>query len=143
MIEKERRQHKLLSLIRAKAIGTQGELAAQLERAGFAVTQSSVSRDIVELGVLKRRGRYTLPQETAARRGAAAAGGLLSLEPAGDALLVARCEPGLASAVAVTIDRAALAEIVGTVAGEDTIMIAVADRKAQRAASKKIWALFG
>ncbi len=144
MIEKERRQHKLLSLIRAKAIGTQGELAAQLERAGFAVTQSSVSRDIVELGVLKRRGRYTLPQETAARRGAAAAaGGLLSLEPAGDALLVARCESGLASAVAVTIDRAMLAEIVGTVAGEDTIMIAVADRKAQRAASKKIWALFG
>jgi transcriptional regulator of arginine metabolism len=57
--------------------------------------------------------------------------------------VVARCEPGLASAVAVEIDRAGVSEIVGTLAGEDTVFVAVTDSKAQRAAIKKIWELFG
>jgi transcriptional regulator of arginine metabolism len=65
------------------------------------------------------------------------------MDGAGDHLVVAKCLPGLASAVAVEIDRAGIAEIVGTLAGEDTIFIAVADRKGQRAAVKKIWELFG
>lgn len=137
-MDKEHRQRKLLSLIRVKPIGTQGELAAQLARAGFTATQSSVSRDLEELGIIKRDGRYVLPRPT----NGAAARGLLSLDVAGDALVVAKCEPGLASAVAVEIDGAALPEIVGTIAGEDTIFIAVAERKAQRAAIKKIWSLF-
>jgi transcriptional regulator of arginine metabolism len=137
---KEKRQQKLLSLIRAKPVSTQGELASHLERAGYAVTQSSVSRDLEELGIVKRRGRYVVPQ---ASNNGAAARGLVSLDVAGDALVVARCEPGLASAVAVEIDRAGIEEIVGTLAGEDTIFIAVTERKAQRAAMKKIWELFG
>ncbi len=61
----------------------------------------------------------------------------------GDNLVIARTEPGLASAVAVEIDGAAIAEIVGTLAGEDTIFVAVRDQKAQRGAMKKIWELFG
>jgi transcriptional regulator of arginine metabolism len=137
---KEKRQQKLLSLIRAKPVSTQGELASHLERAGFAATQSSISRDLEELGVVKRRGRYVVPGATGGR---SAARGLVSLDVAGDALVVARCEPGLASAVAVEIDGAAIKEIVGTLAGEDTIFIAVAERKAQRAVIKKIWELFG
>jgi len=140
-MDKEKRQQKLLSLIRAKPVSTQGELASHLERAGFAATQSSISRDLEELGVVKRRGRYVVPSATDGT--AAAARGLLSLEVAGDALVVARCEPGLASAVAVEIDGAAIREIVGTLAGEDTIFVAVAERKAQRAVIKKIWELFG
>jgi transcriptional regulator of arginine metabolism len=138
-MDKEKRQQKLLSLIRAKPVSTQGELASHLERAGFAATQSSISRDLEELGVIKRRGRYVVPH---AAKGAAARG-LVSLDVAGDALVVARCEPGLASAVAVAIDGAAIKEIVGTLAGEDTIFVAVAERKAQRAVIKKIWELFG
>ena len=139
MMEKERRQQKILSLIRAAPVGTQGELAERLERAGFAATQSSVSRDLVDLGVVKRRGRYVVPEaagEAVARRG------LVSMATAGESLVVARCEPGLASAVAVEIDGAAIPEIVGTLAGEDTVFIAVANAKAQRAAIKKIWELF-
>ncbi|HEV7857203.1 MAG TPA: hypothetical protein VGO91_01000 [Pyrinomonadaceae bacterium] len=138
-MRKDTRQKKVLSLIRARRIGTQEELTAQLERAGVAATQSSVSRDLEELGIIKRRGYYTLPHasnRTTAR-------GLLSLDAAGDALVVAKCEPGLASAVAVEIDGAHIEEIVGTLAGEDTIFIAVNERKAQRAAIKKIWELFG
>ena len=59
-MEKERRQQKLLSLIRAKPIGTQGALADHLARVGVAATQSSVSRDLEELGIVKRRGRYVV-----------------------------------------------------------------------------------
>lgn len=136
---KETRQKKIVSLIRAKRIARQEELTALLDRAGFAATQSSVSRDLLELGIVKQRGYYALPQ---AQNGAARRG-LLSLEMAGDVLIVAKCEPGMASAVAVEIDGATLPQIVGTIAGEDTIFIAVAERKAQRAAIKKIWEMFG
>ena len=137
-MEKEKRQEKLLSLIRAKRIGTQQELAEQLERAGVPATQSSVPRDLEELGMVKHHGRYVLPQ---ASRGMSARG-LLSVDAAGDCLVVAKCESGLASAVAVEIDHAGFPEVVGTIAGDDTIFIAVQERKAQRAAVKKIWELF-
>ena len=138
-MQKTKRQQKIMGLIRARRIGTQQELTALLERAGFMATQSSISRDLEELGVVKHNGHYTLPR---AAEGAAAHG-LLGLEPAGDCLVVAKCEPGLASAVAVAIDRADLEEIVGTVAGQDTIFIAAHDRKAQRTVIKKVWELFG
>ena len=138
-MHKTKRQQKIISLITARRIGTQQELTAQLERAGFVATQSSVSRDLEELGVVKHNGHYTLPR---AAEGASARG-LLGLEPAGDCLVVAKCEPGLASAVAVEIDDAGIAEIVGTVAGEDTVFIAVHERKAQRAVMKKVLELFG
>lgn len=140
-MQKETRQKKILSLIRSRRISTQEELTALLERTGLTVTQSSVSRDLLELGIVKHQGHYALPQSS--NGGAAAARGLLSLEAAGDALVVARCEPGLASAVAVEIDRASLPEVVGTLAGEDTVFIAVSEHKAQRVAVKKIWKMFG
>lgn len=136
-MNKRARQQKILSLIRAKPIGTQEDLRALLERSGVPATQSSVSRDLEELGVVKQHGYYTLP-----RTNDAAARGLLSLDHAGDSLVIARTVPGLASAVAVEIDAAAIPEIVGTIAGEDTILIAARDSKAQRAALKKIWELF-
>jgi len=136
-VNKRQRQQKILSLIRGKPVGTQEGLRSLLERTGVPATQSSVSRDLEELGIVKQRGRYTLPHSngTAVR-------GLLSLDHAGESLVIARTEPGLASAVAVEIDGAAIPEIVGTIAGEDTIFIAVAEQKAQRAAMKKIWELF-
>jgi len=137
-MQKDTRQKRILSLIRAKPIGTQDELRSLLERAGVPATQSSVSRDLEELGVVKHHGHYTVPQANGA-----GARGLLSLDIAGESLVVARTEPGLASAVAVTIDGAAIEEIVGTIAGEDTIFIAVNERKAQRAVIKEIWELFG
>lgn len=137
-MQKGTRQKKILSLIRAKPIGTQEELKSLLERAGVPATQSSVSRDLEELGVVKHRGHYVMPQVNGA-----AARGLLSLDLSGDNLVIARTEPGLASAVAVEIDGAAISEIVGTLAGEDTIFVAVRDQKTQRAVVKKIWELFG
>ncbi len=137
-LNKHQRQQKILSLIRAKPVGTQEGLRSLLERSGVPATQSSVSRDLEELGIVKHRGRYTLPHSNGA-----AVRGLLSVEQAGETLVIARTEPGLASAVAVEIDAATMPEIVGTIAGEDTIFIAVREQKAQRATMKKIWELFG
>jgi len=137
-MQKNLRQKKLLSLIQAKSFATQAELRDSLERVGVPATQSSLSRDLEELGVVKHRGHYAIPKANGA-----AARGLLSLDLSGDNLVVAKTEPGLASAVAVEIDRADIAEIVGTLAGEDTIFIAVRDQKAQRGAMKRIWQLFG
>lgn len=130
---KRERQKRILNLIRAKPIGTQEALREYLERAGVPATQSSVSRDLEDLGVIKHHGRYALPQAIGDTRG------LVSLDVAGEVLIVARCLPGRASAVAVEIDDAAIPEIVGTLAGEDTIFIAVRDEKSQRSVIKKIW----
>lgn len=135
---KEKRHRKIRDLIRAKSIGTQSELAALLTKAHFAVTQSSVSRDLEQLGVIKANSFYALPEiseETSES-------GLLSLETAGENLIVARCASGLASAVAVKIDHARVSEIVGTIAGDDTIFIAVKNAKAQKATMKNVWKIF-
>src|ERR1043165_7586098 len=137
MVKRER-QKRILNLIRAKRVGTQEELRAHLGRAGVPATQSSVSRDLEELGVVKHHGFYARPHANGD-----AARGLLSLDIAGDVLVVAKCLPGRASAVAVEVDDAGIPEIVGTLAGEDTIFIAVHDQKSQRAAMKKIWEMFG
>src|SRR5215204_7338563 len=137
-MNKRERQQQILDLIRATPVGTQEDLRALLERAGVPATQSSVSRDLEELGVVKQHGHYTLP-----RTNGAPLRGLLSLDQAGDNLVIARTVPGLASAVAVEIDAAAIPDIVGTIAGEDTIFIAVRDPKSQRTAVKEVWKLFG
>lgn len=137
-MQKEQRQTALLKLISSKPISRQEELASLLEKKGFLVTQSSVSRDLDELGVIKVNGIYSLPQKPKN----ALSFGLLKLETAGENLVVAICESGLASAVAVKIDSAKITEIVGTIAGDDTIFIAVKDKEAQKAVIKKIWEIF-
>ncbi len=137
-MQKEKRQNVITDLIHSKNIGTQEELSELLEKKGISVTQSSVSRDLVELGVVKANGVYTLPET----RSEANIFGLESLETAGNNLIVAKCELGLASAVCVKLDAAEIKEIVGTIAGEDTIFIAVKDAKTQKTVLKKIWELF-
>lgn len=136
---KEKRQNEILNLIGGKQIATQEELSGLLENKGFSVTQSSVSRDLLELGIVKARGFYAVPQTSQN----AAATGFLRLEVAGANLIVAECESGLASAIAVRIDTAKISEIVGTIAGDDTIFIAVKDRRKQKVVLKKIWEIFG
>lgn len=134
---KEERQQTILELIRTKNISTQEELTELLSKADFSVTQSSVSRDLDELGIVKVNGFYAIPQK---RKGADL--GLETLEIAGENLIVGKCESGLASAVCVRIDREKFEEIVGTIAGDDTIFIAVRNRKEQKAVLKKVWAIF-
>src|SRR5258707_4445395 len=83
---KRERQKKLLGLIRAKRIGTQEALRSHLERAGVSATQSSLSRDLEELGIVKHHGSYALPHAHGDL-----ARGLLSLVLAADVLRGAQC----------------------------------------------------
>ncbi|MEQ1922417.1 MAG: arginine repressor [Pyrinomonadaceae bacterium] len=137
-MQKKERHDFILKLIGSEQISRQDLLAEKLGRGGFVVTQASVSRDLEELGIAKNNGVYELP--TAASR--AATYGLKSLSPAGDNLIVGKCDPGLASAITVRIDAAKINEIVGTIAGDDTIFIAVSNAETQASAIAKIWNLF-
>jgi transcriptional regulator of arginine metabolism len=134
---KEKRQQTILNLIRARNIETQDELTKSITKKGFSAAQSSVSRDLDELGVVKINGYYSLPQAQTKQDF-----GLFNLEAAGENLIVARCGSGLASGVCVRIDQGKIAEIIGTIAGDDTIFIAVKNRKSQKVAMKIIWEMF-
>ena len=131
------RHQEILEIISAEPIATQQELAAHLSRRGFSVTQSSVSRDIVKLGLTKLNGYYLAPENAVS-----VGGPVTEIDTAGDNIIVVKTEVGLAQPAALTIDRARIDEIVGTVAGDDTILIAVKNAAAQRLAVKKIVKLF-
>ena len=135
--EMSNRHREILDIISAKPVATQQELAAHLSRRGFAATQSSVSRDIVKLGLTKLDGFYVAPEEAVN-----VGGPVTEIDTAGDNIIVVKTEVGLAQPAALTIDRASIDEIVGTVAGDDTILIAVKNAAAQRLAMKKIVKLF-
>lgn len=137
-MQKGIRQNIIKDLILSGEIGTQDELSALLGKKGISATQSSVSRDFVEIGIIKVGGFYALPETRSEKN----IFGLESLETAGDNLIVGKCELGLASAACVKLDAAEILEIVGTVAGEDTIFIAVKDAKAQKIVIKRIWEVF-
>jgi transcriptional regulator of arginine metabolism len=134
---REERYEKILEIISTNQMATQQELAAQLARSGFPATQSSVSRDIVRLGLTKLDGYYVAPKDAVN-----VGGPVTAIDTAGDNLIVVKTEVGLAQPAALTIDRANIGEIVGTVAGDDTILIAVKNAAAQRLAIKKIVKLF-
>lgn len=136
-MNKTERQKQLLNLIVREQIATQTELVSRLNDFGAETTQSSVSRDLDELKIIKIGGFYAVAENRQTYFA-----GISSLVKAGENLLVAKCESGLASAVAVRIDNAEIIEIVGTIAGDDTVFIAVRDAKNQSAAVRKIWELF-
>ncbi|MBK7393370.1 MAG: arginine repressor [Chloracidobacterium sp.] len=137
-MQKKERHDFILKLIGTEKISRQDLLAEKLGQGGFVVTQASVSRDLEELGISKNNGIYELPSAASG----AVRYGLKSLSPVGANLIVGSCDPGLASAITVRIDAAGIDEIVGTIAGDDTIFIAVPDIDKQAAAIAKIWNLF-
>lgn len=114
------RQQVILDLIATTPIGRQDELAKLLSDRGFSVTQASVSRDLEKLGIAKVHGRYV--RQPARRFGAF---GTIIFTEAGENLIVIKCGSGLASAAAVRIDAAVIQDIIGTIAGDDTIFVAV------------------
>ena len=127
------RQQAILDLIGTRPVVRQDELAELLKDEGFSVTQASVSRDLEKLGVMKVNGRYTRPATSRI-----SAFGRIAFSEAGENLIVIKCGSGLASAAAVRIDAASITEIVGTIAGDDTIFIAVKGAAEQTAAIKAL-----
>jgi transcriptional regulator of arginine metabolism len=125
------RQARIVELIRDRAVHSQTELLGLLEAEGIATTQATLSRDLDELGALKVRGAYVIPDDGSPVRGveggtarlARLLGELLTTADASGNLAVLRTPPGAAHYLASALDRAALNYIVGTIAGDDTLMV--------------------
>ena len=135
MTGKTQRQRMIADWLREHRVGSQEEIVARLALAGVAATQATVSRDLIDIGAvkLKREGRirYVMPESVGAGHAAAKLDRLLaewvdSIVVAGP-LLVLKSPPGSANLVANALDAAGLPEIAGTIAGDDTIFIALAD----------------
>lgn len=128
---KERRQRAIADLIRKRDLASQEELAERLTKQGFTVTQATISRDLEQIGAIKvrRDGRtsYALPEAvrsgTSPRLAAVLREWVRSIEPAAN-LVVMRTPPGSAHLIGVALDNADLAEVVGTICGDDTIFVA-------------------
>jgi transcriptional regulator of arginine metabolism len=140
----ERRQA-IVRILRGGRVGRQEDLARLLKTEGFEVTQSSVSRDLRDLGVLKASGRYVLPSDEVSRTNGdftMLAQFVRGLKRAGPSLTVLRTTIGAAQSVAVAIDRAEWREVAGTISGDDTIFIATANASAQDALVSRLQAIF-
>lgn len=140
--EKERRVAAIRTLLKRHRVGSQGELADRLSDLGFGVTQSSVSRDLKELGAEKEDGRYVLPEAPAAEENLGVlARNVQGTEPAGDCLLVVRTRLGSAPLVGVALDRMGWPELVGTIAGDDTVFLAARGKREQRTLQRRLTTL--
>ena len=129
------RQGAILRLVQARPLSTQEELAAALREAGYDAVQTTVSRDIAQLGLVKVRAEdgtlaYALPGAADLTRLSELTSALrrwvIALTPSGG-LLVVQTPPGHANALARAIDAAHLPDIAGTLAGDDTIFVAPRD----------------
>jgi transcriptional regulator of arginine metabolism len=137
-VMKQLRQRAIRDLVEQRPIRTQQELAAALRERGFRTTQATISRDVAELGLVKaRRGgvhAYAIPQRLreAETSGEDRLRTLLRDMPVeireAGTLLVLRTLPGSAHPLAAALDRARWPEVVGSIAGDDTVFVAFGDR---------------
>lgn len=146
----EARRKALKSLLRRRRLSTQQDLVTALEEKGFAITQSSLSRDLQFLGARKMDGVYRVVSESEAGERAGLDYPTLSeLEPfvrrvkaAGPNLLVVATRSGLAQTVALALDSMSMPEVVGTIAGDDVVFVATPSRAAQRLLQDRFAFLF-
>lgn len=129
----------IADVIRGHKVGNQHELKELLNNKGFDTTQSSISRDLKKLGVVKVDGFYKTPSIAP---GESSKVDRLDATTAGDNLIVLKTGPGNANRAGFIIDRSSIPGILGTIAGDDTIFVAVANRQQQAKVLRKIFALF-
>src|SRR3981081_506837 len=125
--------------------GKQTDLVRLLKKDGHGATQSSISRDLRDLGVLKASGRYVLPPDEVTRANGdfgALAQFVRQLRGAGPPTPALRPTIGAAQSVAVAIDKAEWPEVAGTLSGDDTIFIATGNARAQGELIGRLRALF-
>jgi transcriptional regulator of arginine metabolism len=148
---KAARQQALAALLRTRQVSSQARMLDQLRAQGFDATQATISRDLDDLGAVKVRGPdgrlvYALPEpgngpgpgQDEVRRMLGA--WLLAVVPSGN-LVVLRTPPGHAGALASALDRAGIAGVAGTVAGDDTILIVCNERTPGRVMARQLAAL--
>jgi transcriptional regulator of arginine metabolism len=136
MISKKARQGRILEIVRKRPVRSQEELSSLLKRESAEVTQSTLSRDIRELGLVKVRGSYQLsgelhssPPDEILRR---AFGQFVIRTGVSGNMLVIRTSPGNAHSVGVVLDAAGWPEVLGTVAGDDTIFVLLRNNRLGR-----------
>ena len=124
------RHSKAISLIKAGKISSQGDLVRELKKAGYSVTQTTASRDLEEIGAVRSRGAdgealYSINESddgSLARSMPLPADLILSVESSGN-LAVVRTPPGGAQLLASSLDHSAIKSIIGTIAGDDTVLV--------------------
>jgi transcriptional regulator of arginine metabolism len=142
MISKKARQGRILDIMRTHPVRSQEELASLLKRDGSEVTQSTLSRDIRELGLVKVRGRYqrsdamhTSPPDEVIRR--AIEQFVIRTGVSGNIVMV-KTSPGNAHSVGVVLDAAQWPEVLGTVAGDDTVFVLLRNSRSGRKVLERI-----
>ena len=129
-VDKGTRQDLILRLISEQSLGTQQDVVAALSDEGVEVAQATVSRDLAELGVLKVGSRYlALPHEPGAAGIEVLPSFVLNLTPAQNTLVI-HTRDGTAGAVANVLDRVKGLKLIGTVAGQDTVIAVAHDNDA-------------
>ena len=143
-MKKAQRQQAILDAVSRAPIRSQEQLRRQLKTHGFSVTQATLSRDVRELGLMKggSDGAYQ-PASVATAPGTAtqldrAAGEYLMRVDRVEQMVLLRTGPGQAPVLGVAIDRARLPEVVGTLAGDDTILVIAADARRAMALMKRL-----
>jgi transcriptional regulator of arginine metabolism len=140
---KSYRQGQILKLIRGKRIGTQEELAQELKNLGIAATQVTLSRDIRDLRLVKTREGYQeiAEEEHGQLQFAMLAGEFLRDVLRAQNLVVLKTDPGHANSVAVALDREGWPEVIGTIAGDDTICVITPDTPTAESVQEKLLGL--
>jgi transcriptional regulator of arginine metabolism len=139
------RRGAIVRILRGGLVRRQQDLVRLLKKAGLDATQSSISRDLRDLGVLKASGRYVLPPDEVTRANGdfdALTQFVRALRRAGPSITVLRTTIGAAQSVAVAIDKAEWPEVAGTLSGDDTIFIATTSARAQDALVGRLRTLF-
>lgn len=149
MATKGLRHERIARLIQSSAIGSQQELQEKLTEDGFEVTQATLSRDLQQLGVLKGPAGYILAAQASVPAANHAnhvvlrrtlSRELRAIDAAGNFVII-RTDAGHANALAVELDRARLPEVLGTIAGDDTIFIAARNDRAASQLVKRVRSL--
>ena len=119
------RRAQVIALIKAGKISSQSDLVKELKKKGFSVTQTTASRDLEEIGAVRGRNGYTIAEsdnDSMVRSMPLPADLILSVESSGN-LAVVRTPPGGAQFLASSLDHSGLASIIGTIAGDDTVLV--------------------
>lgn len=119
------RRAKAISLIKSGKIASQSDLVKELKKAGFSVTQTTASRDLEEIGAVRGRDGYTIADSgdgSMARSMPLPGDLILSVESSGN-LAVVRTPPGGAQFLASALDHSGIKAIIGTIAGDDTVLV--------------------
>ncbi len=119
------RRSKAISLVKSGKILSQGDLVKELKKAGFPVTQATASRDLEEIGAVRGRNGYAIADsddDSMARSMPLPGDLILSVESSGN-LAVVRTPPGGAQFLASSLDHSGLKSIIGTIAGDDTVLV--------------------